>query len=132
MQKYKKNKNIEKKMYLCNVIPKEGKAKSIVNQRARAILHNSSDPKAQHLMDKRIGTITILLTDRAQSAAVNPIISDFAEIVLCRQGLPFQQRSVAVISLIVEGNVDKINALTGRIGRLEGVECKATLTKTAC
>ena len=80
-------------------------------------------------MEKRIGTITILVTDRSRSAEINPIISDYADIILCRQGLPFQQRQVAVISLIVEGTMDSINALTGKMGRLPGVECKAVLTK---
>jgi len=71
-----------------------------------------------------------LLTDRSLSASVNPIVSEYADIILCRQGLPFQHRTVAVISLIVEGTLDKINALTGKLGRLKGVECKAVVTKT--
>ena len=78
-------------------------------------------------MEKRIGTITILITDRSQSAEINSLVSDFADIVLCRQGLPFRDRSVAVISLIVEGTPDRINALTGRLGRLPGLTCKAVL-----
>lgn len=79
-------------------------------------------------MEKRIGTITILITDRTQSAEINSLVSDFADIVLCRQGLPFHDREVAVISLIVEGTPDLINALTGRLGRLKGLTCKAVLT----
>ncbi|MBP5327902.1 MAG: hypothetical protein J6Y98_08335 [Bacteroidales bacterium] len=82
-------------------------------------------------MEKRIGTITILVTDRSQAAQINPIISDYSDIILCRQGLPFQQRAVAVISLIVEGTVNRINALTGTVGRIQGVECKAVMTKTS-
>ncbi len=65
------------------------------------------------------------------SAQINPIISDYSDIILCRQGLPFQQRTVAVISLIVEGSVDRINALTGRLGRIVGVETKAVVTKAS-
>ncbi|MBP5644403.1 MAG: iron-only hydrogenase system regulator [Bacteroidales bacterium] len=78
-------------------------------------------------MEKRIGTITILITDRSQSAEINSLVSDFADIVLCRQGLPFHDRAVAVISLIVEGTPDRINAITGRLGRLPGLTCKAVL-----
>ena len=90
------------------------------------------EPQAlESLMEKRIGTITILVTDRSQSALINPIISDYSDIILCRQGLPFQQRAVAVISLIVEGSVDRINALTGRLGRIAGVESKAVVTKAS-
>lgn len=80
-------------------------------------------------MEKRIGTISILIKDRLQSANINQILSEHSGIILCRQGLPFHDRSVAVISLIVEGTVNDINALTGRLGRIGGVECKAVVTK---
>ena len=80
-------------------------------------------------MEKRIGTITILIRDREVSQSVNKLLSDHAAIILCRQGLPFHTRPVAVISLIVEGTVNEINALTGQLGRLSDVECKAVVTK---
>ena len=80
-------------------------------------------------MEKRIGTITVLMLDRSRSAEINQLISDFSDIIMCRQGLPFHERAVAVISLIVEGTPDRINALTGRLGRLAGVDSKAVLTK---
>ena len=80
-------------------------------------------------MEKRIGTITILIRDREVSQSVNQLLSDHAAIILCRQGLPFHTRPVAVISLIVEGTVNEINALTGQLGRLSDVECKAVVTK---
>lgn len=81
-------------------------------------------------MEKRIGTITILLQDRSRSAEINTVVSDFTDIILCRQGLPFRDRDIAVISLIVEGYTDRINALTGKLGRIEGVESKAVVTKS--
>ncbi len=80
-------------------------------------------------MEKRIGTITILIRDREVSQSVNQLLSEHADIILCRQGLPLHNRPVAVISLIVEGTVNSINALTVRLGRLPGVECKAVVTK---
>lgn len=82
-------------------------------------------------MEKRIGTITILIRDREAATAVNRLLSEHAYIILCRQGLPLHDRPVAVISLIVEGSVDSINALTGKLGRVEGVECKAVVTKNS-
>ena len=68
-------------------------------------------------MEKRIGTITILIRDRELSPSVNQLLSEHAGIILCRQGLPFHDRPVAVISLIVEGTMADINALTGPLGR---------------
>ena len=78
-------------------------------------------------MEKRIGTITILIRDREAAQAVNHLLSEHAGIILCRQGLPFHHRSIAVISLIVEGTVNEINALTGQLGRLQGLTSKAVL-----
>lgn len=80
-------------------------------------------------MEKRIGTITLLITDRTRSKEINSIISEYSDIVLCRQGLPFHERSVAVISLIIEATVNQINSICGKLGRLEGVEAKAVVTK---
>ena len=82
-------------------------------------------------MEKRIGTITILIRAREAASAVTGLLSEYSNIILCRQGLPYREREVAVISLIVEGSVDSINALTGKLGRVEGVECKAVVTKNS-
>ena len=40
-----------------------------------------------------------------------------------------RDRGISVISLVVEGDTDQINALTGKIGKLEGAEVKSILTK---
>jgi putative iron-only hydrogenase system regulator len=76
-------------------------------------------------MEKKIGTITILIRDREVSPSVNKLLSGYADLILCRQGLPFHDRPVAVISLIVEGEMNRINALTGSLGRLQGLTSKA-------
>ena len=80
-------------------------------------------------MEKRIGTITILLSDKSAAAQVNEVISAHSGIVLARQGLPFRERPVAVISLIVEGEVDEINSLSGQLGKIGNVTAKAVVTK---
>ena len=81
-------------------------------------------------MEKRIGTITVLLSNRAAAVQVNEVISAHSNIVLARQGLPFHDRPVAVISLIVEGEVNEINSLSGQLGKITDVTSKAVVTKT--
>lgn len=78
-------------------------------------------------MEKRIGTVTLLVSDRSHVAEINSIISEHSDIVLCRQGLPFHHRPVAVIALIVEGEMARINALCGKAGRVAGVKAKAVV-----
>ncbi|HEY5469910.1 MAG TPA: TM1266 family iron-only hydrogenase system putative regulator [Bacteroidales bacterium] len=80
-------------------------------------------------MEKRIGTITILIKGKTSVTVVNTLLSEYSDIILARQGLPLHNRNISVISLVIEGSVETINALTGKIGRLKDVEVKSILTK---
>lgn len=83
----------------------------------------------ENLMEKRIGTITILLKGKTSVPAVNSLLTEYSNIILARQGLPLQHRNIQVISLVIEGTTETISALTGKIGRLKDVEVKSILTK---
>lgn len=80
-------------------------------------------------MEKRIGTIAILIKGKLSVPAVNSLLSEYGDIILARQGLPLHHRNISIISLVIEGPVETINALTGKIGRLKDVEVKSILTK---
>lgn len=79
-------------------------------------------------MEKRLGVVTILITSKESVRLMNMILSDFGELILARQGLPLRQKGIHVISLVVEGSTDEIGALSGKLGRLEGVQIKSVLT----
>lgn len=80
-------------------------------------------------MEKRIGVIAILLTEKNHIQDLNSILSSYSEIIIGRMGLPLKEKEIHVISLIVEGNTDQIGAMTGKIGRLNGIQVKSILTK---
>ncbi len=60
---------------------------------------------------------------------INTLLSEYSEMILGRQGIPIRSEGINIISLVVEGTTDQINALTGKIGKLEGAEVKSILTK---
>lgn len=81
-------------------------------------------------MEKRMGVIGIVVEERGSAAGrVNQILSDFGELIVGRMGIPYRERQVAVIALIVDGTTDEIGALTGRLGALAGVNVKSALTR---
>ena len=80
-------------------------------------------------MEKRIGAVTVLLEDTSVVSSLNALLSEYGTIILGRQGLPIRERGIRIISLIVEGTTDEIGAMTGKIGRLPGVQVKSVLTK---
>jgi putative iron-only hydrogenase system regulator len=79
-------------------------------------------------MEKRIGAIIILVDEDGDTGKINSIISAHSELILGRQGIPLRDRSTNVISLVLEGDTDRMGSLTGKLGRLPGVKVKSVLT----
>ncbi|HHY77603.1 MAG TPA: CopG family transcriptional regulator [Clostridiales bacterium] len=80
-------------------------------------------------MDKRIGIIGIVVEDLSSAERVNAILHDYANLIVGRMGIPYRERGVSVITLIVDGSNDDISALTGKLGRIPGVTAKSMVTK---
>ena len=81
-------------------------------------------------MERRIGVIGIVVENRKEvSDKLNKILSEHGEIIVGRMGIPYRERGLCVISLIVDGTTDEIGALTGKLGALNGVKVKSALTK---
>jgi len=81
-------------------------------------------------MERRIGVIGIVVENRKEvSDKLNKILSDHGDIIVGRMGIPYKERGLCVISLIVDGTTDEIGALTGKLGSLSGAKVKSALTK---
>ena len=81
-------------------------------------------------MSKRIGVVSVIVTNRKdQAARVNTILSDYGHMIIGRMGIPYQPKEISIIALIVHGTNDEIGAMTGKLGALEGIEVKSALTK---
>ncbi|MDD5704453.1 MAG: iron-only hydrogenase system regulator [Kiritimatiellae bacterium] len=79
---------------------------------------------------KRIGFVGIIVEHRETvSPLVNRVISEFADLILARVGLPRRDRRVSVITLVVEATTDELGALTGKLGTIAGVTVKSGLAK---
>ena len=76
----------------------------------------------------RIGLVGIVIEDALKAEYVNAVLSEFADIIIGRMGLPHKKRGVCVISVIVDGTNDKIGAMCGKLGRIENVSVKSVLT----
>ena len=81
-------------------------------------------------VDKRIGIVGIVIEDFTCVERINTILHEFAGLIVGRMGLPYRERRVSVISLIVDGTNDEISALTGKLGRVSGATVKSMITKS--
>lgn len=80
-------------------------------------------------MNSRIGVIAIIVEHKDSVKHVNELLSDSSHIILGRMGVPYKEKNISVMSILVDGNTDDIGALTGKLGRINGVNVKSVLTK---
>ena len=80
-------------------------------------------------MDKRIGVVGIVVENLESASQVNAILDDFSHIIVGRMGIPYRERGISVISLIVDGTTDEISAMTGKLGKVKSVSVKSAMTK---
>ncbi len=78
--------------------------------------------------ERRIGVVGILVLDREGSAGrVNEILSEHGGIIVARTGIPYRERGVAVMSVIIDATVAEVGAMTGKLGMVAGVRVKSLL-----
>ena len=80
-------------------------------------------------MHKRLGVIGIVVEDLGAAPEVNALLHEFSGLIVGRMGIPYRERGVSVISVIVDGAADELSALTGRLGRIPDIAVKSALTK---
>lgn len=80
-------------------------------------------------MEKRIGVIGIVVENKENVQKVNQILSEFSDNIVGRMGVPYREKGLFVISLIVDGTTDEIGSLTGKLGNISGIKVKTALTK---
>lgn len=80
--------------------------------------------------ETRIAVIGIIIEDKAAAAEVNDILHQYSQFVIGRMGLPYEKKGVSIINIILDAPTDVISAVSGKLGRLQGVSSKALYSKT--
>ena len=75
---------------------------------------------------KRVALISIFVSENAQVAKLNEYLHEASDYVIGRLGIPYRKRKINIISLAIDAPQDFISALSGKIGRLEGITSRST------
>lgn len=79
---------------------------------------------------KRVAVISAVLDDPEKcQSEFNNILANYKNIIKGRMGVPFEDEGVSVISVIVIGDMNIINSLTGKLGNLPSVSVKTSVSK---
>ncbi len=81
------------------------------------------------MIEKRLAIISIIVEDRQKSAEINLLLSAFGDYIVGRMGIPYKERNVSVMCVVVDAPAETINTLTGKLGMLSGVTAKTLMSK---
>ena len=76
-------------------------------------------------METRVAVIGIIVENSEATGRLNEILHEYSSYIIGRMGIPYRHRGISVISIAVDAPQDAISALSGKLGRLEGVTAKA-------
>ena len=80
-------------------------------------------------MENRIAALSILVENSESVEALNAVLHDYAPYILGRMGIPYREKGINIICVALDAPMDTVNALTGKIGRLNGVSAKAVCSR---
>ncbi len=79
--------------------------------------------------ENRIAVVSILVADRSMSEEINALLSAYGDWIIGRMGIPYKEKKVSILSIVMDAPVEVVNTLTGKIGKMKGVSVKALFGK---
>lgn len=80
-------------------------------------------------MDSRVSVVSIIIKDEEAAGAVNELLHEFRTYIVGRMGIPYRDRGVSIISVVLDAPGDMTSSLSGKLGMLEGVSAKTLTAK---
>ena len=75
-------------------------------------------------MESRVAVMSIIVENTNSIEKINNLLHDYAQYIIGRMGIPNREKNINIISVAIDGPQDKIAALSGKIGSLNGVNVK--------
>lgn len=80
-------------------------------------------------MDSRVSVISIIIKDEEAAVTVNELLHEFRNYIVGRMGIPYRQREVSIISVVLDAPGDVTSSLSGKLGMLKAVSAKTLTAK---
>ena len=81
-------------------------------------------------METRVAIIGIIVEDTESVEKMNHILHDYGKYIIGRMGLPYREKNINIISVVMDAPQDAISALSGKLGKLPFVSTKTVYSKS--
>lgn len=82
-------------------------------------------------METKLALIGIIVEDLDGAESVNELLHTYSQYIVGRMGIPYRQKGVNVISVVIDGPDHVISALSGKLGMVKGIKVKSMIAKTS-
>ena len=80
-------------------------------------------------MNSRVSVVSIIIKDEEAAGKGNELLHEFRQYVVGRMGIPYREKRVSIISVVIDAPGDVTSSLSGKLGMLEGVSAKTLTAK---
>ena len=80
-------------------------------------------------METRIAIIGIIVNNSDSAEKINSVLHDYGQYIIGRMGIPYRERRLSVISIIMDAPNDVIGAASGKLGMIPDVTVKTVYSK---
>ena len=77
-------------------------------------------------MNDRVAVISIIVENEDAVNELNALLHQYGQYIIGRLGIPYRAKGINIICVAIDAPGDAINALTGALGRIPGINVKAT------
>ena len=82
-------------------------------------------------METRIALIGIIVENTNEVDSVNQILHEYGKYIVGRMGIPYKEKNVSIISIVIDADNNIISSLSGKLGMLDGISVKTVYSKSA-
>lgn len=76
--------------------------------------------------DTRVAVAAVIVEDPDSVEPLNKLLHEYSAYIIGRMGIPYREKGISIISIAIDAPQNIISALTGKIGRLQGITTKTT------
>ena len=81
-----------------------------------------------NFMETRVAVLAIIVENTESVEKLNKTLHEYGNFIIGRMGIPYRQRNINIISIAIDAPQDVISALSGKIGKLQGVSVKTAFS----
>ncbi len=75
-------------------------------------------------METKVAIVSIIVESNAVISEIQNLLTQNSQYIIGRFGIPYRQKNIRIISVVLDAPVETINELTDKIGKIQHVNAK--------